>query len=244
MGGKLGGIETGKSWMGWDADLSVEKMGFKIYASQEVLLSHAFEDASMMVLEANQQSSRAWSRLFHSVGLSKSVVFINISRLPRIADPHVWYRDSSEIAILFDHVFRKMAFLLLVFVMQHEDGELSLFRSTLLFPCCFHIFLQLTDGVFEGRSGVIHFVDDEDVLADQVGHFEGGEIQPLGAGDFGAGLLDLSVTGELLVEGETDGLDGDVGRAGLLEERSVVRLQLWSRADLAEWTDLRILAGT
>jgi hypothetical protein len=40
------------------------------------------------------------------------------------------------------------------------------------------------------------------------------------AGDFCAGGFDFRVGAgaELFVEGETDGLDGDVGRAGLLEE--------------------------
>jgi len=38
------------------------------------------------------------------------------------------------------------------------------------------------------------------------------------AGDFCAGLLDFGVGAELLVEGEADGLDGDVGCVALLEE--------------------------
>ena len=40
----------------------------------------------------------------------------------------------------------------------------------------------------------------------------------MGSGDFCAGLLDLVVGGEGLVEGEADCLDGDVWVAGLFEE--------------------------
>jgi hypothetical protein len=43
----------------------------------------------------------------------------------------------------------------------------------------------------------------------------------LGAGDLGAGDLLGIATAEILVEGETDGLDGNVGVAGALEEGSV-----------------------
>lgn len=92
------------------------------------------------------------------------------------------------------------------------------------------IFLQLLDGVFQRRPGVINFVYDEDALSDQVLHAtQTAEVQPLGAGDLVANLLDGTggggaalgvVLGELLVQRQADGLDGDVGAARLLQERS------------------------
>ena len=50
--------------------------------------------------------------------------------------------------------------------------------------------------------------------------FEIGEVEPLRACDFCAGDFD-GVAAEGFVEGEADGLDGDVGGAGALEEGSV-----------------------
>ena len=49
---------------------------------------------------------------------------------------------------------------------------------------------------------------------------QGGEVEPLRACDFCAGDFD-GVAAEGFVEGEADGLDGDVGGAGALEEGSV-----------------------
>jgi hypothetical protein len=40
----------------------------------------------------------------------------------------------------------------------------------------------------------------------------------LGSGHFGAGFFDRAVFAEVFVEGEADGLDGDVGGAGLFDE--------------------------
>ena len=105
--------------------------------------------------------------------------------------------------------------------MQHEDAELCLGVLALesqLLPGGLNVLLQLLDGVLEGGAGVIDLVDDEDLLAYEVLHLaEAGQVEPLGAGDLLPRLLDDAVA-EGLVEREADGLDGDVGAAGLLEE--------------------------
>lgn len=110
---------------------------------------------------------------------------------------------------------------------QNEDEEVGLLALTAeLLLGNLDILLELAHGVLEGCAGVIDLVHDQNVLADQVGHLEGAHVEPLGAGDLGAGnLLGIAAT-EILVEGETDGLDGDVGVAGALEEGST--RSVWS----------------
>lgn len=105
--------------------------------------------------------------------------------------------------------------------MENKDAELGLGRiGSEPLAGLLDILLQLLDGILERRPGVVDLVHDQDTLADEVLHLaEGGEIEPLGAGDLCADLLDLAVA-EGLVQGETDGLDGDVGRSRLLEERA------------------------
>lgn len=104
---------------------------------------------------------------------------------------------------------------------ENKDAELSL-GSIGAEPLAslLDILLQLLDGILEGRPGIVDLVHDQDTLADEVLHLaQGGEIEPLSTGDLGADLLDLAVA-EGLVQREADGLDGDVGRSGLLEERA------------------------
>ena len=105
--------------------------------------------------------------------------------------------------------------------MENEDGELGVLAAETL-AGDLDILLELADGVVEGGAGVVDLVDDQDALADQVAHLaERGQVEPLGAGDLSARGLDDRVGaggGELLVEREADGLDGDVGVAGALEE--------------------------
>lgn len=105
--------------------------------------------------------------------------------------------------------------------MQHKDAELGLGVLALeaqLLPGGLDVLLQLLDGVLEGGSGVVDLVDDEDLLAYEVLHLaEAGQVEPLGTGDLLAGFLHDAVA-EGLVERQADGLDGDVGAAGLLEE--------------------------
>ena len=103
--------------------------------------------------------------------------------------------------------------------MKNKDSKLGLLVDVEFGAGLLDILLQLLDGVLERRPGVINLVDDQDALADQAGHVaERGKIQPLSASNLGARLFDDGIGGELLVEGEADGLDRDVGAAGLLEE--------------------------
>lgn len=106
--------------------------------------------------------------------------------------------------------------------MQDEDAELGLGGvGANALARSLDVLLELLDGVLEGGTGVIDLVDDQDALADKVVHLaESAEVEPLGTSDLGANLLNLGIATELLVEGETDSLDGDVGGAGLLEEGS------------------------
>lgn len=106
--------------------------------------------------------------------------------------------------------------------MEHKDAELCLGVLALeaeLLPGGLDVLLQLLDSVLEGGAGVVDLVDDEDLLAYEVLHLaEAGQVEPLGAGDLLAGLLDDAVAAEGLVQRQADGLDGDVGAPGLLEE--------------------------
>lgn len=103
--------------------------------------------------------------------------------------------------------------------MEDKDAKLSLgSRSTLAHTLTgnLDILLELLNSVLKGCSGIVDLINDKDSLADEVMHLaESGQIEPLCSGDLCTGGLDLIVA-EGLVEGETDGLDGDVGRAGLL----------------------------
>lgn len=104
---------------------------------------------------------------------------------------------------------------------KNKDAKLSLgrIRSHLL-PRRLNVLLQLLDRILQRRPRIVHLVDNQHPLADQVLHLaQRGEVEPLGPGHLGPGGLDL-VAAERLVEGQADGLDGDVGRPGLLEERA------------------------
>jgi hypothetical protein len=106
---------------------------------------------------------------------------------------------------------------------EDKDAKLGLgSRSALAHALTsnLNILLKLLNSVLEGCSGIVDLVNDKDSLSDEVLHLaESGQVEPLCSGDLCARGLDLIVA-ERLVERETDGLDGDVGRAGLLEERS------------------------
>lgn len=107
--------------------------------------------------------------------------------------------------------------------MEDENGKLGLEVAANLGPGLLDILLQLLDGVLEGGAGVVDLIDNQDALADQVGHLaQSGQVEPLGARDLGAGGLDIGIRlgAQGLVQREADGLDGDVGAAGLLEERA------------------------
>ena len=105
--------------------------------------------------------------------------------------------------------------------MEDENAELGLLAAKLL-TGKLNILLELLDSVLESGAGVVNLVDDKDALSDEVAHLaQRAQVKPLGASDFGTGLLDLLVVtgGKALVERETNSLDGDVGATGLLEER-------------------------
>lgn len=105
--------------------------------------------------------------------------------------------------------------------MQDKDAEIRLLAlPSQLLHGRLNILLKLADRILEGGAGIVNLVDNEDVLANQVRHLKRRQVEPLRARHFCAGCLDLGVcaAAELLVEGQPDGLDGDVGRAGLLEE--------------------------
>lgn len=105
--------------------------------------------------------------------------------------------------------------------MQDKDkkiGLLALATKRLLRDL--DILLQLADGILERSAGIINLVDDENVLSNEVGHLEGTQIQPLGAGDLGTRDLFGVTTAQVLVQRQADSLDGDVGIAGPLEEGS------------------------
>jgi hypothetical protein len=105
--------------------------------------------------------------------------------------------------------------------MQHENKKprrLVLAPEVLLRGL--DILLQLADGILQRGAGIVDLVDDEDILSDEIGHLERAQVQPLRAGDFGAGDLLGVAAAKVFVQGEADGLDGDVGLAGAFEEGS------------------------
>lgn len=103
--------------------------------------------------------------------------------------------------------------------MNDENGKLGgLCGAAEGFGGLLDVLFELAHGVIESGAGVVNLVDNEHVLADQVGHFQRRQVEPLCAGDLGAGSFFRGVGAEGLVERETDGLDGDVGVAGFLEE--------------------------
>jgi len=96
--------------------------------------------------------------------------------------------------------------------MQYEDTKFRPlpFRPHHL-PRRLNILLKLLHRILQRRPRIIHLVHDQDVLSHQIRHLQGAEIEPLRSRDLGAGLFDRIVVAESLVEGQADGLDGDVG---------------------------------
>jgi hypothetical protein len=137
-------------------------------------------------------------------------MLLNIHSLPRIANPHIANRPRSLVPALHD-ILRQRSLLRLILVVQDKYAESRLLTlPTRLFLCLDDVLFEFAHGVLKRCPGVVDLVNDEDVLADEVGHFERGEVQPLCAGYFCTGLFD-GVGAEGFVEGEADGLDGDVG---------------------------------
>jgi len=149
-------------------------------------------------------------------------MLVDIDSLPRVVDPDV--SDSLGSGVTGgEHLVRELALLGLVLVVENEDAELGLGGGgtvTHALAGNLNVLLELLDGVLEGCSGVVDLINNEDSLSDEVLHLaESGQVEPLCSGDLGTGGLDFIVA-KRFVEGETDGLDGDVGSAALLEERS------------------------
>lgn len=144
-------------------------------------------------------------------------MLVDVGGLPRVADPLVANGLSGQIAALHD-VFRQLTLFGLVLVVQYKDAEACLLALTpQLLLCLDDVLFELLDSILEGRSCIVDLIDNEDILANQVRHLKRGEVEPLCAGDLGTRLLD-GIGTERLVERETDGLDGNVGRSGPLQE--------------------------
>lgn len=106
---------------------------------------------------------------------------------------------------------------------QYEDEEVGLLALTAKrLLRLLDILLQLAHRIFQGCPGVINLIHNQDVLANQVGHLEGAQIEPLCARDLGARNLFRVTAAQILVEGQTDSLDGDIRLARALEEGSSI----------------------
>lgn len=95
--------------------------------------------------------------------------------------------------------------------MEHKNKEVRLLRlPTQPLAPLLHVLLELLDRILERRPRVVHLVDDQDILPDQVRHLEGTQVEPLRPRDDCAGLLYWTVFAEVLVQRETDALHGYV----------------------------------
>jgi len=106
--------------------------------------------------------------------------------------------------------------------MENKNAELGLLAAKLL-ARELNILLELLDGVLECGTGVVNLVNDQNTLANEASHLaKGAEVEPLCARNFGPWLFDVGVVGcgQLLVERQAYGLDGNIGVSGALEERS------------------------
>lgn len=106
---------------------------------------------------------------------------------------------------------------------QHKNAEPRLGPTSHVLPRSLDILFQLPDRILQRGSGVIHLVHDEDVFTHQIRHFKRRKIQPLRAGYLGAWRFDRLgsiARREGFVQGETDGLDRDIGRVGAFEKGS------------------------
>lgn len=115
---------------------------------------------------------------------------------------------------------------------DREGGLLAL--ATKLLLRLLDILLQLTNGILKRCPGVVDLIDDQDVLSNQVGHLQGAQIEPLRASDLGTGsLFGIVTAAQILIQRETNSLDGDVRLASALQERSV------SQRIMSMWFPLR-----
>ena len=100
--------------------------------------------------------------------------------------------------------------------MQDEYKKVRLLRSAACLPRRLqrYILTQFLDRILQRRPRVVHLIDDEHILSDQVGVLQGREVQPLRTRHLGANLLlgHVRVVREPLVQREPNRLDGDVWR--------------------------------
>lgn len=158
-------------------------------------------------------------------------MLINICSLPRIADPLVLDGDGSQVATILHHLIRQLPLLGPVLVVQDEDAEprvrLILPPELLLREA--DVLAQFPDRVVERRPRIVHFIDDQHVLPDQIAHLQTAEVEPLRSRDRRAGYFYFVVVAvwvlgvgrgcrpsrrgctEFFVEREADRLDRDVG---------------------------------
>lgn len=171
----------------------------------------------------------------------------DIRSLPRIAYPNIGHCSCSQILSFIHHSLWQVTLFRLVLILRlhcvspvrtgvcgeattrptyvkNEDAEVCALVRACLPSRLLDVFLQLPYRILECRSGVIHFVHDQYVLADEVGHFQRRKVEPLSPSDFGAWCLHgigRVRRWELLVEGEANGLDGDIRSGWTLEEGSI-----------------------
>lgn len=63
-----------------------------------------------------------------------------------------------------------------------------------------NILHQLTNRILQRRPRIINLIDNQDILADQVGHLQRTQIQPLRARDFGSRDFLCVAAAEVFVE--------------------------------------------
>lgn len=86
-----------------------------------------------------------------------------------ITNPHILHGQRGQIAVIIHHIGGKRTPLLLVLVVEDEDGELGAFaRTAQLLGGGFHILLEFSHGVLESCARVVDFIYDEDVAADEI----------------------------------------------------------------------------
>lgn len=155
---------------------------------------------------------------------------LDIKGIPRVDKPLVGHLLACKIPSVHDLVGQLLT-LLLELVVEDKDTDLGLgdllALGTELLGLDLEILGQLPHGVGQCAAGIIDLIDNQDVAADE-GGLGGVKVEPLGLDDLGlqgeglivlmGGLPDL----EILVERQTDGLDGDVLVVLLLQEGSLL----------------------
>lgn len=85
--------------------------------------------------------------------------------------------------------------------MENEYKEACLLAlSSKLLLGQLYIFLELANRIFQSGPGIVNLVDDENVLANQVGHLQRAKIQPLSPGNLSSRDFFGVTATEVLVE--------------------------------------------